>query len=67
MKQQLIKDWVQMASMNQCSIYQTVNPQGNSPEYFLKGQMMKLKFQYFGQLMEELTHWEKENPHAGKD
>ena len=31
---------------------QTVNPQGNSPEYFLKGQMMKLKFQYFGHLMQ---------------
>ena len=38
-----------------------------SPEYSLEGLMMKLKFQYFGQLMEELTHWEKENPHAGKD
>ena len=38
---------------------QTVNPQGNSPEYFLKGQMMKLKFQYFGHLMRTADSFEK--------
>ena len=27
-----------------------------SPEYSLKGLMLKLKLQYFGHLMEELTH-----------
>ena len=27
-----------------------------SPEYSLEGLMLKLKFQYFGHLMEELTH-----------
>ena len=36
-----------------------------SPEYSLEGLMLKLKFQYFGHLCEELTHWE--DPDAGKD
>ena len=30
-----------------------------SPEYSLEGQMLKLKLQYFGHLMEELIHWER--------
>ena len=30
-----------------------------SPEYSLKGLMLKMKLQYFGDLMEELTHWKK--------
>ena len=30
-----------------------------SPEYSLEGLMLKLKLQYFGQLMEELTHWKR--------
>ena len=29
------------------------------PEYSLKGLMLKLKLQYFGHLMEELTHWKR--------
>ena len=42
-----------------------------SPEYSLEGLMLKLKLQYFGQLMqrtdsfEELSHWK--DPGAGKD
>ena len=28
-----------------------------SPNYSLEGLMLKLKLQYFGHLMEELTHW----------
>ena len=30
---------------------------GISPEYSLEGLMLKLKLQYFGHLMKELTHW----------
>ena len=30
-----------------------------SPEYLLEGLMLRLKFQYFGHLCEELTHWER--------
>ena len=30
-----------------------------SPDYLLKGLMLKLKLQYFGHLMEELTHWKR--------
>ena len=30
-----------------------------SPEYSLKGLMLKLKLQYFSHLMEELTHWKR--------
>ena len=30
-----------------------------SPEYSLEGLMLKLKLQYFGHLIEELTHWKK--------
>ena len=30
-----------------------------SPEYLLEGLMLNLKLQYFGQLMEELTHWKR--------
>ena len=36
-----------------------------SPEYSLEGLMLKLKLQYSGHLIEELTHWK--NPDAGKD
>ena len=31
----------------------------NSPEYSLEGLMLKLKLQYFGHLMEELTYWKR--------
>ena len=30
-----------------------------SPEYSLEGLMLKLKLQYLGHLMEELTHWKR--------
>ena len=30
-----------------------------NPEYSLEGLMLKLKFQYFGHLSEELTHWKR--------
>ena len=30
-----------------------------SPDYSLEGLMLKLKLQYFGHLMEELTHWKR--------
>ena len=30
-----------------------------SPEYTLEGLMLKLKLQYFGHLIEELTHWKR--------
>ena len=30
-----------------------------NPKYSLEGLMLKLKFQYFGHLMEELTHWRR--------
>ena len=36
-----------------------------NPEYLLEGLMLKLKLQYFGHLMQELTHWK--SPDAGKD
>ena len=30
-----------------------------SPDYSLEGLILKLKLQYFGHLMEELTHWKR--------
>ena len=30
-----------------------------NPDYSLEGLMLKLKLQYFGHLMEELTHWKR--------
>ena len=40
-----------------------VHPKGISPEYSLKGLMLKLKLQYFGHLMQR-TGWK--DPDAGK-
>ena len=37
-----------------------------SPEYSLEGQMLKLKLQYFGHLIQGANSLEK-NPDAGKD
>ena len=34
-------------------------PKEINPEYSLEGLMLKLKLQYFGLLMEELTHWKR--------
>ena len=36
-----------------------VNPKEISPEYSLEGLMLKLKFQYFGQLMQRTDSFEK--------
>ena len=36
-----------------------------SPGCSLEGMMLKLKLQYFGHLMLELTHWE--DPGTGRD
>ena len=36
-----------------------------TPEYSLEGLILKLKIQYFGYLIEELTHWK--DSEAGKD
>ena len=30
-----------------------------NPEYTLEGMMLKLKLQYFGHFIEELTHWKR--------
>ena len=30
-----------------------------NPEYSLEGLMLKLKLQYFGHLLQKLTHWKK--------
>ena len=38
---------------------QPVHPKGNSPEYPLEGLMLKLKFQYFGHLMQRTDSFEK--------
>ena len=34
-----------------CKEIKSVNPKKISPDYSLEGQMLKLKFQYFGHLM----------------
>ena len=38
-----------------------------SPEFSLKGLMLKLKLQYFGHLIRRTDSLEKTNPDAGKD
>ena len=38
---------------------QSVHPKGISPEYSLEGLMLKLKFQYFGQLMRRTDSFKK--------
>ena len=35
-----------------CKAIKPVNPKGNHSEYSLEGLMLKLKLQYFGQLMQ---------------
>ena len=47
-----------------CKEIQPVHPQGNHPKCSLEGLMLKLKLQYFGHLMQKLTH---KDPDAGKD
>ena len=36
-----------------------INPKGNQPEYSLQGQMLKLKLQYFGHLMQRTNSLKK--------
>ena len=36
-----------------------INPKGNQPEYSLQGQMLKMKLQYFGHLMQRTNSLEK--------
>ena len=43
-----------MARWSNQSILKKINP-----EYSLEGLMLKLKFQYFGHLKRELTHWKR--------
>ena len=42
-----------------CKEIKPVNPKGNQPEYSLQGLMMKLKLQYFGDLMLRVNSLEK--------
>ena len=42
-----------------CKEIQPLNPKGNSPGYSLEGLMLKLKLQYFGQLMGRTDSLEK--------
>ena len=42
-----------------------VNPKEINPEYSLKGLLLKLKFQYFGHLIQRANSMEKTD--AGKD
>ena len=42
-----------------CKEIQPVNPKGNQSEYSLEDLMLKLKLQYFGHLMQHLTHWKR--------
>ena len=36
-----------------------INPKGNQPEYSLQGQMLKMKLQYFGHLMQRTNSLKK--------
>ena len=49
-----------------CKEVQPVHPKENSPEYSLEGLMLKLKFQYFGHMMQRTDSFIKD-PDAGKD
>ena len=42
-----------------CEEIQPVHPKGNSPEYSLKGLMLKLRLQYFGHLVQRTDSLEK--------
>ena len=42
-----------------CKEFQPVHPKGNYPEYSLEGLMLKLKLQYFGQMMKRTDSFEK--------
>ena len=42
-----------------CKEIKQVDPEGNEPEYSLKGLMLKLKLQYFGHMMQRANSLEK--------
>ena len=42
-----------------CKAIQPLHPKGNQSWILLKGLMPKLKLQYFGHLMQRLTHWKR--------
>ena len=42
-----------------CKEIKPANPKGNNPECTLEGLMLKLKFQYFGHLMQRADSLEK--------
>ena len=42
-----------------CKEIQPVHLKEINPGISLEGMMLKLKLQYFGHLMEELTHWKR--------
>ena len=42
-----------------CKVIKPVNPKEISPEYSLDGEMLKLKLQYFGHLMQRADSLEK--------
>ena len=42
-----------------CKEIQPVHSKGDQPWVSSEGMMLKLKFQYFGRLMQELTHWKR--------
>ena len=48
-----------------CKEIKLVNPKGNHSEYSLEGLMLKLKLQYFGQLMQSANSLEN-TPMLGK-
>ena len=48
-----------LESSSDCKEIKSLNPKGNSPEYPLEGLMLKLKFQYFGHLMQRTDSFEK--------
>ena len=49
-----------------CKEIKSVNPKEINPEYSLEGLILKLKLQYFGQLMQRTDSLEKDSD-AGKD
>ena len=48
-----------LESLLDCKEIQRVYPKGNHPEYSLERLMLKLKFQYFGHLMQRADSLEK--------
>ena len=48
-----------LESLLDCKEIKPVNPKGNQSEYSLEGLMLKLKLQYFGQLIQRTDSLEK--------